>query len=212
MDRTNQNYFGKMPEQIGEFAFPQGEVFYFLYLPVSLPGSSAAVLPAQLQPLHQLLEAVQADEPERFMAEHVYVTAKRMFVSPTLSANRPGWHSDGFMTDDLNYVWCDALPTIYNPGPFKVTLDDHLSLKEFEAQADEAKNVTYPVNHLVKLDDRVIHRVAMADHQIMRTFVKISISKQRYTLKNNSINHDLSYDWAYADRLPERNQPIAALI
>ena len=67
---------------------------------------------------------------------------------------------------------------------------------------------TYPVKHLLRLDQTVLHKVATNIRPGVRTFVKISVSRHRYALRGNSINHELAPDWAYADRQAERNCPI----
>lgn len=45
---------------------------------------------------------------------------------PNCSFNRMGYHSDGFLTDDINYIWCDNNPTIFNISAFNLTLDENL--------------------------------------------------------------------------------------
>lgn len=203
------NKFGNPPQDLGFFPVEGGEVFYFLYLPISLPGQIGYTLPKSLHQFISLIDAVRIDEPDRFEAEHVYVTGRRMYVGPEISANRPGWHSDGFGTDDLNYIWYDALPTVFNNGPFvNIPDNDKMSLKEFEKQADETMNYSFGNKCLLRLDPSVIHRVAgNPDRQFIRTFVKISISKHRYDLEHNSINHDLDYSWKQRLRKSDRNSP-----
>lgn len=43
----------------------------------------------------------------------------------------------------------------------------------------------------------------------VRSFVKISVSRHRYNLVGNSVNHLLGLNWPMAERMPERNHPIA---
>ena len=123
----------------------------------------------------------------------MYITVKKMYVSPSVTANRPGWHADGFGTDDLNYIWYDSVPTLFAVGEdFHVTEGDHVkSLQEFERDAFSPANkiVTYPAGHLLKLDPYVVHAVdTNVKDQVMRTFVKVSVSDDLYNLKDNSIN------------------------
>lgn len=215
--------YGKAPDILGRIDVALPEVMYYLYLPISLREQTWIVLPRQLEPLRPLVEAVRRDlGAAMFYDNYIYITVKKMFCSPSVTANRPGWHADGFGTDDLNYVWYDSLPTEFCTGPFKITEGDHVkSLQEFEEQAKYAetfapvdaypfKLVTYPCNTLLRLDSKVVHRVAMATEQIMRTFVKISVSKDQYNLKDNSINHDLSYNWRTHNREAVRNNPATA--
>jgi hypothetical protein len=70
---------------------------------------------------------------------------------------------------------------------------------------------TYPVNTLLRLDEHVIHAVAPCETAGWRTFVKVSVSDQKYLLAGNSINHDLATHWTYVPRETERNCPLAPL-
>lgn len=202
--------YGALPKVVGHIDLNPTEVMYYLYLPVSLPGMREMRLPRQLDFLYPLLAMVQADEPERFAAEHVYLTVKRMFVGGGVTPNRPGWHADGFLTDDLNYVWYDCVPTVFNESEFTISADHTRSLEEFAAQARPERNVTYPPRLLLKLDSKVVHAVGEPSHQQMRLFVKVSISKDRYNLKDNSRNYELDYRWPMHDRATVRNCPATA--
>lgn len=207
------SYYGKPPEDLGVVNVSMPEVTYFLYLPVSLPGMEGWVIPPILRPIANILFAVREDLGlQEWRDKYVYITVKKMFVSPDITANRPGWHADGFGTNDINYVWYDCLPTEFAVGQnFDITEGDHVkSLEEFADQAQRNVNTIYPNRHLLKLDPYVVHRVAMAREQMMRTFVKVSVSKDQYNLKDNSINHDLAYRWQTYDRAVVRNDPTAA--
>lgn len=200
--------YGKQPANLGQFDFDVSEVFYYLYLPVSLPNQIGFTLPKQLFPFISLLTTIRSDNPERFERDYVYFTGKRMYVSPTISANRQGWHSDGFGTSDLNYIWFDSLPTVFNNGPFvDIPNDDKKALDCFQEQALPQNNYEGDVRALLRLDSSVIHQVQAADHHFMRTFVKVSISEHQYNLSDNSINHDLDYSWDTYSRDEARNSP-----
>ncbi|WP_259384425.1 hypothetical protein, partial [Bacillus thuringiensis] len=58
-----------------------------------------------------------------------------------------------------------------------------------------------------RLDQRVIHRSPVNFEAGMRTFVKVSISADRYDLEGNSINHLLPDRWPLRPRQVERNHP-----
>jgi hypothetical protein len=91
-------------------------------------------------------------------------------------------------------------------------MDDSASLAEMEKQAAKEKEVRYPENALLRLDQFNIHKV---DDEIekagMRTFLKISFSKDRYDLIGNSRNYLLNYDWAMKERKESRNIPQSEL-
>lgn len=202
--------YGNPPKLLEHFQLKPKEVLYYLYLPISLAGRGHVALPQQLEVFRPLVDAAYLDEPRRFLHENVYITAKRMFVGGGVTPNRPGWHADGFLTSDLNYVWYDCVPTIFNTSDFNITPDHLKSLQEFDAQADPANDITYPTGQLLKLDSTVVHRVGDVDKQVMRTFVKISISPEKYNLSDNSHNYDLEYNWEMHDRATVRNDPHRA--
>lgn len=209
----NERTYGAKPWDLGEVDVSLPEVYYCLYLPISLAGRDDFTIPKPLLPLRPLIYKVAQDLPwDEWKSNYIYLTVKKMFCSPSVTANRPGWHADGFGSDDLNYVWYDCLPTEIAEGVnFNITEGDHIkSLEEFEAQAQKNNIVTYPNKHLIKLDSKVVHRVAAAHEQLMRTFVKISVSKDQYNLKDNSINHDLNVKWKQYDRAMVRNTPQTA--
>jgi hypothetical protein len=202
--------YGAKPVDCGLFDLKLSEVCYFLYLPIKLGHSYKERFPKQLNSIEPLFEVIREKEEDYWFRSYVYVTMKRMIIGPSISPNRPGWHSDGFMTNDTNYIWSDCLPTVFNDGPFYVDADHVKSLEQFEVQAHPNRNYTMPNKHLLKLNDKVIHRVDNPKVTEMRTFIKISLSSERYNLEGNSINHDLDYDWTYYSRDDIRNDPHKA--
>lgn len=199
------------PVDLGELPLSLDQVCYYLYFPVSAPGRGIVLDEHRLSPLYPLLMKVFKDEPKRCAEEYVYLTVKKMYVGGGVTANRPGWHCDGFLSDDLNYVWFDSAPTVFNSGSFSITPDHVLSLAEFDGQAAAKDNYHGPCNHLLKLDSTVIHRVNTdIPEQIMRTFIKVTVSKNRFNLKDNSKNHLLPLAGPLYDRALVRNDPHQA--
>ena len=204
--------YGALPISLGHFPIECKEAMLCLYMPISLIGQRGINMPNPFRAYFMpLARAVREDiGEEAFIANNIYLTAKHTFVSPSLVANRPGWHSDGFLTNDLNYLWYDALPTIFNDSEFSVDPDHAKSLDQFGAQADPENDRQYDCQELLKLDQYVIHMVADALAPMFRTFVKISVSKDQYNLTGNSHNYDLDYNWPMHDRLEIRNTPAVA--
>lgn len=120
------------------------------------------------------------------------------------------------MTDDLNFIWSDCNGTLFwEPDDLvSFTQDHHASLAEMEelAEPDVEHHRVYPDKHLLLLDQGVIHRVADVKTPGMRTFVKVSISRHKYNLVGNSINHALPLPAEYVERSVERNHPIGSNI
>ncbi len=204
--------YGAPPVDLGLIDIAPNEMMFWLYCPVKLPGMLSMFIPANLRQFWPILRAVRDDAEQVWRDSYIYITAKTLFVTADNPGNRPGWHSDGFLTDDLNYIWSDCNGTLFWEPENRVSfIQDHLaSLAEMEAAAHIGPHVSYEDKHLLKLDQTVIHRVADVREPRVRTFVKISVSKDRYDLVGNSVNHALAPNWTYVERRAERNAPAAS--
>ena len=117
-----------------------------------------------------------------------------------------GWHCDGFMSDDINYIWCDSIPTEYIEGSFNLTQDHVKSIDEMNVIKSKIK--LCDINTLYRLDETVIHRCnENIPYAQMRCFVKVSFSKEKYNLIGNSHNYGLDYKWEMVQRGVARNHP-----
>lgn len=218
MQRTKPIY-GNAPQDLGLINLSPNECMFWLYCPIKLPFSPLAV-PMNLRQYLPIITAVRdhiIDDTEnnqwnRWTRSYVYITAKTLWVDQGAPGNRPGWHSDGFLTDDLNYIWYDMNPTqFWEPG-FQVSFsaDHKQSLTEMDnlCSASPICRKTYPNKHLLKLDQTNIHRVNPNPQPGFRTFVKVSVSDQIYALEHNSINHGLpEFSPTYEPRKEFRNNP-----
>lgn len=206
--------YGSPPVNLGIIDLAPVEMMFWLYCPIKMTGKTHMVLPANLEQFTPLLHQVRDDCRNRWRENYVYLTAKTLWVSPENPGNRPGWHSDGFMTDDLNYVWSDRDGTLFwEPAETcDFTQDHELSLAEMAAKASAGPTRAYPDKSLLRLDETVIHRVNDFKAPGMRSFVKVSVSRHKYNLVGNSINHDLPNDWYFAPRAADRNHPAASTL
>jgi hypothetical protein len=187
------------------------EMMFYQYLPIILSGDTEPVYEPRLKCYNQLVGAICCDfigayGLDRYVKSYVYLTAKYLYQAPGCSFNRSGWHSDGFMTDDINYIWYDKDPTVFNNSEFNLTMDDLASIEDMRSQALPWKDVTYPVNTLLRLDQFNIHKVGEVTTG-MRNFLKISFSKDKYDLIGNSHNYLLNYEWDMKPRKEQRNIP-----
>lgn len=200
--------YGALPEDLGEIDLSPVEMMCWLYCPIATPREGMK-LPPNLRQFAPIVTAACAREGIRYFDRYVYLTAKTLWVTSDNPGNRPGWHSDGFGTDDVNYVWYDRAPTEFYevPGGMDLPDDCETSMRLMEAQAEHRPIVTYPDKHLLRLTPAVIHRTPVAFEAGMRTFVKVSISTERYNLEGNSINHGLEERWPLLPRFTERNHP-----
>jgi hypothetical protein len=199
--------YGQPPVTLGQFEIHCTETMFYQSMPVKLPGQAGFTIEERLKRFWPLLDAVRNQHKEEWWKKYVYLTAKHTFVSPTQLPNRPGYHSDGYLTDDVSYLWCDSVPTIYNMGHFELSPDHNLSLLEMEAQADPSNDWPVPEFGLLKFDPSVIHKVGEVEQPGMRTFVKIVVSDRQYNLIGNTRNPLLAYNWEEKPRAAERNDP-----
>ena len=200
--------YGNPPVNLGLIHLFPHEMMFWLYCPIKKPGPLDMIVPANLTQYNMLLERVFQDVGiARWRESYVYLTAKTLWVNPENPGNRPGWHSDGFMTDDLNYVWSDRDGTVFWEPTWRAdfTQDHVASLAEMQQAASVGPTRTYPDKTLLRLDETVIHRIADFPDGRYRTFVKVSISTQKYNILGNSYNHMLPLGVGYFVRGKERN-------
>jgi hypothetical protein len=204
--------YGDLPRNLGLFEVPCHEMMFVQYMPIKLAYESCPNWDKQFNCFSDLIAATIANFIDTFGDEaweetYIYLTAKHMYQVPNSSFNRHGYHSDGFMTSDINYIWSDKFPTIFNTTNFNLTLDDRISIGEMEEQAIKENEITYPDKSLVRLNQYNIHKVGDNSTGGLRTFVKLSFSKDKYDLIGNAHNHLLDYNWEMKERSVERNIP-----
>lgn len=206
--------FGKLPSFAGHFDISLPEVMYYLYLPVNM-GDGETRVPPNLKCLLPMI-----DQSRRYLVNddqcgsfrYIYVSARKGWASPDNPLNRPGWHTDGFGSEDLNFVWWSGPGTRFANQSFSDISQDHqVSMRQFEEQVDLSRVVTYPERALFMLDAEVVHATPIVGAPgCMRQFVKISFSNARYNLENNSHNYLFDYDWQLHPREALRNDPASA--
>ncbi len=213
--------YGAAPKDLGLIELDTSEMMFWLYAPIKVPGMWMETPPKQLEKYDRLLDEVRFDVidtygEKRWTDSYVYLSVKILHVTPDAPGNRPGWHSDGFLTDDLNYIWADR-----NPTEFLVTKDrellsfvaDHTaSIAQMNwvsaVQLAGERREHAKVNHLYRLDQTVIHRVSLNVESGKRAFIKVSVSDKPYVQLGNSINHDLpEHERPSVERQAERNCP-----
>lgn len=204
--------YGELPKELGIFEVECKEMMFYQYLPIKMPNETQPIYEQRLRCFDKLIGAICCDfigefGLDNYVSSYVYLTAKFLYQMPNCSFNRTGWHSDGFLTDDINYIWCDKYPTIFNKTDFNLPLNDLLSMEEMEKQAIPFNDVIYKENQLLRLNQFNIHKVAPIEKGGMRTFLKVSISKDKYDLIGNSHNYLLDYDWQMKQRNEVRNMP-----
>jgi hypothetical protein len=208
--------YGELPKPLGIFEVECNEMMFYQYLPIKMIEQTQPVYENRLKCFDKLVGAICCDYIgefglDNYVNSYVYLTAKHLYQMPNCSFNRTGWHSDGFLTDDINYIWCDKYPTIFNRTEFHLPLDDLLSIEVMEKQAIPFNNYSYRENQLLRLNQYNIHKVAPVTEVGMRTFLKLSFSKDKYDLIGNSHNYLIDYNWEMKNRKEHRNIPQSIL-
>lgn len=207
--------YGNAPREMGIWDLKFEEYMHYMYLPIMIPEEDVIEIPENLAFAQEMIvSAIEAEwlRSGRNAFSHIYVTARRGFATPGNPLNRPGWHSDGFGTTDVNYVWTDRFPTLFAIGHFGDISEDHVeSSRQFATTAENSALTTietYADKELLRLDPSVIHTAPpIPAPGGERSFFKISFSNSRYNLKGNAHNHRLDYDWPMFDRQVVRNDP-----
>lgn len=201
--------YGALPEDLGPIKLSPAEMMFWLYCPILTPTSADAIVPSNLKQFWPILDAVMALEHQA-RGKYVYLTAKTLWVGGDHIGNRPGWHSDGFGTNDVNYIWYDRAPTEFLRGAFSLADDCDDAMAQMAVEATRATVTYFPNKHLLRLTPACVHRSPVHFEEGMRTFVKVSISPDRYNLEGNSINHGLAERWPLVPREVVRNHPVRA--
>ncbi|MCF3107298.1 hypothetical protein LL912_00765 [Niabella sp. CC-SYL272] len=204
--------YGAKPLVVGHFSIDCKEMMFYQDMLIKLPGGSDIHVEDRLKVFSDIIGAaachfVGASGLNAYIDSSVYLSAKRLFQAKGKPFNRPGWHSDGFMSDDINYIWSDDGSTVFNFSDFNLTQDDKLSMQEMAEQALPEFDWTYSAGTLLRLDQYNIHRVGDVERDGMRTFVKVSFSKNKFDLEGNAHNYLIDYDWEMRPRGIDRNIP-----
>lgn len=211
--------YGKTPDLISTIKLSCKEYLSYQYLPIKLSYKDSYTLgdiskihlEPRLECFRELIEICCIDfkknmSQQEYRHWRIYLTAKNGYQRENCGFNRSGWHSDGFLSDDINYIWSNKQPTIFNDSKFDISPCDERSLDEMSLQARPENNFTYPNYSLLKLDQYVIHKVGPIEEGV-RCFVKVSFSKNKYNLEGNSHNYELDYNWEMYPRKLCRNIP-----
>lgn len=205
---------GSPPIDLGLVDLNPTEMMFWMYCPIKIPYGQI-YLPENLEQFKPLVSKVI--DSEYVGSSYIYITAKTLWVSGEYIGNRPGWHIDGFGTEDLNFIWYDRAPTEFLLGNFELPEDCdesmeemnrlHESMMDYDVDKCPIRVKEYPNKTLLKLDQRVIHRCPVYFEPGMRTFIKISVSKDPYDLVGNSINPHFGEIFDKKPRRENRNHP-----
>ena len=192
-----------LPVDLGFLDIQFSEYLLYQYYPIWIKDQ--VHIEPRLMILTKMLdrcsEHINSVNPKGF--DYIYLTVKHQYQHGG-AFNRPGWHIDGFGTDDINVVWSSNQPTVFNSGEFLLGDDEHESLRQMEEQVKPELDIIFPNKHILVLDNTVPHRVGEFEEGI-RSFVKITYSNNLYNLIGNTINYELNYERPNVVRDRERN-------
>lgn len=205
--------YGQLPIDLGFIGVTCPEMMFYQDLPIKLKNSSAISVEERIRlPFTDLIGKVACDFVgayglDSFIKSYMYISCKSLFQQENTTFNRQGWHTDGFGTEDINYIWSDSNPTVFNNSSFCLSRDDCKSMQEMHNQAIPSNDILYENGHLLRLNQFVVHRVNPLQVEGLRTFCKITFSKDVYNLQGNAHNNLLDYKWEMRSRGKERNVP-----
>lgn len=105
-----ETYYGLPPtvlarDMVVDLVKDKVEICSYQYLPIKMAGALENFhIPVQLDWIRRFIKYISFDPHTDF----IYVSVKHLFVGSGNYQNRPGWHSDGFGSDDVNYIWSDS--------------------------------------------------------------------------------------------------------
>jgi len=219
MNARNIIYSGQ-PLAIARLHLDAEEFQHVVYMPIKDKGARARI-PENLRWAWPAVDAVLGHLrhggrcPDLFESWYVYLTAKRSWVDVGTAGNREGWHIDGYGSNgDKNFIWCDSIPAQYMKGTFNLPADHKECLERLEYLGGKMgthfiTEGTLAAHQLYDLG-QTVHRCNIAKFSGMRTFLKVSVSRDKYDLKGNARNPLLpSTHWPLKDRQGTRNHPTA---
>ncbi len=159
-------------------------------------GSDEYLIPDNLKPFVRdvILDVHLIDMSlNKAIDMYAYLTIKKMYIQPNTCGNREGWHIDGFMSDQKNFIWsdCDATPTEVSIGSFDLTLDHEKSIDEMYEQGWGNFNLQLKSNVLYEMNQECVHRPTQnnTNKPVLRTFIKLTYTKELFNGYGNAWNY-----------------------
>lgn len=187
-----KSWYNTSDPKIVDFVRVENKEFMFwLYCPIKTPMSDV-VLPDNLEKWSPIVDSLL--DKGGLDGKYVYLTVKSLYITPESLGQRAGWHSDGFLTEDVNYIWSDCNPTTFSTYSVLLTEDHEESLDELNVTyLDILEEYSYigSRNAIYELSSNHIHKPTIPKEGMFRNFVKVSVSDHVYSHEGMSINHKL---------------------
>ena len=187
-----------------------------VYMCIKQKGSSEYEIPQNLEHLvSQVLGDIYTLSPDLYdkdWTEYCYITIKKGYIQPNSFGNRDGFHIDGFKSDQRNFIWsdCDATPTEVAIGEFTLTDDHEKSLEDMLVQSSKCFKQQLTTNVLYDMNQQCVHRPTLnkTNEAVLRTFIKITFSKELFNCYGNAWNYKLPYIKPSTHRSECRNHTV----
>lgn len=142
--------------------------------------------------------------------DYLYISVKKSHVQPYTTAMRSGFHIDGFLSNDRNWILADSMPTQVAVGTFSITPDHEKSLIEMYEQSRHKDRVQLKPHTLYHLDHECVHAPVnnMRGETVVRTFIKVVASKELFNGYGNAWNYLLPHIKPTAKRGATRNHTV----
>lgn len=186
--------YGKLPRVVAFCTDGCDDMMFYQDMPIKLIGQSSITVECRIRDSFDKIIATACCDfvgnfgLDRFVNSYVYICAKRLWQSKGTAFNREGWHTDGFGTEDITYLWSNHSPTVFNSTCLNLSDDHAISMQEMNEQVQDVNNVTYPDGALVQMDQYVVHKVGEQKEGV-RSFLKIVFSKDKFDLLGNAHNY-----------------------
>ena len=143
-------------------------------------------------------------------ADYLYLTVKKGHVQPYTTSMRSGFHVDGFLSNDRNWVFSDSIPTQIAVGQFSVDADYEKSLEQFRDQAYGKECEYLKPHHLYYLDRECVHAPSLnsSGEVVVRTFIKLVASPNLFNGIGNAWNYKLPHIKPTSERGNSRNHTV----
>lgn len=187
-----------------------------VYMCIKDIGSSEYKVPDNIQSLvSNVIADVYKLSPSLYdndWTKYCYLTIKKMYVQPNSYGNREGFHIDGFLSDQDNFIWsdCEATPTEVALGSFILSECHEKSLEEMSLQSFNMFKHTLSTNVLYDMNQSCVHRPTTnrTDKAVLRTFIKITYSNELFNCYGNAWNYKLPHIKPSEQRSEIRNHTV----
>lgn len=141
---------------------------------------------------------------------YIYLTLDQGKVNKSQTLRDPGWHIDGLQGEevpvkklaDFQFIWTNALPTVFAVKPFNIDgidLSKHNVFTWVSRQIEEKEDtiISFPPGAVVLMNQYHVHRASEAHESLFRTFIRLSFTQTPVTSIKMTVNPSIQYNYKY---------------